>query len=239
MTLFTGTSGWAYNEWKPAFYPPDLPRSQWLRHYCSRLAACEINATFYRIQEEATLDRWSESAPEGFLFATKAHRRITHMRSLAPDSRTRAFIERYLASVGRLGNKLGVVLLQFPPDRHRDDDALESLLDALPPDLTFAMEFRDGTWDHPQVAKRVADRGGTVCVSDEAGDVPSFLPPGPLGYVRLRAERYSPWQRDAWRTLLTKEAEGRPVFAFTKHEGIPAEDPFGGIGLACWLAENG
>ena len=63
------------------------------------------------------------------------------------------------------------------------------------------------------------------------------LPEGPLAYVRLRAESYSPEARDAWRELLEREAADRPVFAFTKHEGVPAGDPFAGVGLAEWLRQ--
>jgi uncharacterized protein YecE (DUF72 family) len=238
MTLYAGTSGWAYKEWKPDFYPEKLPQKLWLEHYCTQLNACEINATFYRLQQESTVANWSGAAPEDFRFATKAHRRITHRRALAPDERTVRWIHDYLKSISGLGSKLGVVLFQFPPTLHRDVDGLTRFLESTPTGVKFAVEFRHESWSDPAIAELVANRGGTVCISDELGDVPNALPPGPLGYVRLRSERYDPWKRDAWRTLLAKEAADRPVFAFAKHEGIPASDPWGGIGLARWLARN-
>ena len=85
----------------------------------------------------------------------------------------------------------------------------------------------------------MAAHGGTVCVSDRDGEVIARLPPGPLAYVRLRGQSYSPEARDGWRDLLRREAAERPVYAFAKHEGVPAGDPFAGVGLAEWLMAEG
>lgn len=239
MTLYVGTSGWANKEWKPDFYPQDLPQSRWLKYYGTTLTACEINATFYRLQTDATITKWADATPDSFRFATKAHRRITHSRVFPPDSEGRSFIDEFLRSVSILGPRLGVVLFQFPPHRVRDDRTLKEFLAALPSGVGYALEFRNQTWNTPDVFEAVAERGATVCVSDTTGHVPDWLPPGPLAYVRLRAERYTPDQRDGWRVLLEKEAGARHVYAFTKHEGIPAGDPFGGVGLARWLVSGG
>ena len=77
-----------------------------------------------------------------------------------------------------------------------------------------------------------------MCVSETRGECPAALPPGPIGYVRLRASEYSEESRDAWRKLLGTEARSRPVFAFSKHEtGLETSSPYGGIGLARWLAD--
>jgi uncharacterized protein YecE (DUF72 family) len=238
MALYIGTSGWGYREWKPAFYPRGLPQARFLEHYGRSLNACEINATFYRMQSDATMLRWSSATPESFRFATKAHRRITHGRSMAPDSEGRSFLDTFLKSVSILGPRLGVVLFQFPPNRSRDDAALTALLEALPPGTSNAFEFRHESWNDPEVEELIAAAGGTVCISDTAGAVPTVLPAGPLGYVRLRTERYTDETRAAWWDLLEREASRRNVFAFAKHEGIPAEDPYGGMGLAQWLLEQ-
>ena len=235
MSLHVGTSGWAYREWKPAFYPDGLPQSRFLDHYAATLSACEINATHYRLQPEAVVERWARATPEGFRFAAKAHRRLTHARALPPAEGAGEFLERFLESLTPLGHRLGAVLLQFPPTRERDDGALAGLLGCLPPGLPAALEFRHDSWRTPEVEEAVAAAGGTVCVSETAGAVLERLPRGPLAYVRLRADRYSPEARDGWRELLVREASSRPVFAFAKHEGLDAGDPFGGVGLAEWL----
>jgi uncharacterized protein YecE (DUF72 family) len=238
MTLFVGTSGWAYAEWKPDFYPQEVPRSKFLSHYATRLTACEINATFYRLQKGSTVVQWAQATPESFRFAAKSHRRITHARSIAPDPEQRGFVDAFVESLGPFGPRLGAVLLQFPPYRSRDDQSLRALIQALPPGMRFACEFRHPSWDAPEVGETIAELGGTVCISDTQGGPPETLPDGPLGYVRLRTDRYSPEARTAWMDLLTKEATERDVYAFAKHEGISASDEFGGIGLAVWLRAN-
>jgi uncharacterized protein YecE (DUF72 family) len=212
-----------------------MPQSRFLAHYASVLDACEINATHYRMQSEAAVARWAADVPAGFRFAAKAHRRVTHGRTLPPEAGGAAFLEGFLASLAPLGDRLGAVLFQFPPARERDDGALAGFLGCLPPGLPFAMEFRHESWLDTVVEARVAEAGGTLCVRETAGAVPPRLPEGRLAYDRLRAERYEPEARAGWRDLLEHEAAERPVCAFTKHEGVPAGDPYAGVGLAEWL----
>lgn len=235
VSLHIGTSGWAYREWKPAFYPEGLPQDRFLTHYAGVLSACEINATHYRVQSEAAVARWADATPPGFRFAAKAHRRLTHVRALPPAEGGDAFLERFLDSLAPLGTRLGAVLFQFPPTRVRDDAVLEGFLGCLPPGLPVALEFRHVSWDETGVRERIAAAGGTVCVSETAGEVLPSLPPGPLAYVRLRGESYSDEAREGWRELLEREAADRPVYAFAKHEGIPAGNAHAGVGLAEWL----
>lgn len=233
MALFVGTSGWAYREWKPGFYPEDLPAQRFLEHYGQVLTACEINATFYRLQSEDTVRRWAGATPEAFRFTAKAHRRLTHGKRLGGDDE--GFLEAFLRQAAAFGGRLGAVLFQLPPYRRRDDGALAALLDALPGGR-YAFEFRHDSWGDPEVAAALAERGAAVCISNSDGSVPAALPPGPFAYVRLRTDRYSEVARAAWAGLLEREAAGRDVFCFAKHEGIPAGDPYGGVGLAQWLA---
>jgi uncharacterized protein YecE (DUF72 family) len=235
MSLHVGTSGWAYREWRPAFYPEGLPQDRFLAHYAGRLTACEINATHYRLQSESAVANWAAQVPPGFRFAAKAHRRLTHSRILPPHGGGDEFLARFLESLVPLGAHLGAVLLQLPPTRERDDGVLADLLSCLPPGLPVAVEFRHDSWDAPAVAERIAAHGGTVCISETSGGVLPRLPEGPLAYVRLRAGAYDDASRRGWRDLLEREAADRPVFAFAKHEGVPAGDPHAGVGLAEWL----
>jgi uncharacterized protein YecE (DUF72 family) len=235
--LFVGTSGWAYSEWKGAFYPSDLPQSRFLSHYAGVFGACETNTTFYGLQSDSTLSRWASSTPDHFRFAVKAHRRLTHRKQIATGGELR-FLRAFLDSLAPLGPRLACVLFQLPPHRERDDAALERLLAALPANVPPAFEFRHESWISDEITERIAEAGGTTCLADVQGSAPERLPPGPIGYVRLRAEHYTEEQRARWLALLHREAGGRDVYAFAKHEGVPAGDPYAGVGLAQWLAAN-
>jgi uncharacterized protein YecE (DUF72 family) len=236
MSLHVGTSGWAYPEWRPAFYPEGLPQSRFLDHYASVLSACEINATFYRIQSESTMARWAAAVPEGFRFALKAHRALTHGAVFPPGAGEGSLLERFLTSTAPIRSRLGAILVQLPPTRQRDDAGLERLLAAIGGDPPPAVELRHPSWDDPAVDARIAAGGGTRCLAETLGEVPERLPPGPIAYIRLRGDRYDDAAREGWRALLEREAAERPVLCFAKHEGIPAGDPHAGIGLAEWLA---
>ena len=239
MALYVGTSGWAYREWRPGFYPRGVPQSRWLEHYAHRLSACEINATFYQLQSGATFSRWASLVPASFRFAAKAHRRLTHSRQTMPDAAQRRFLEDFFRPLSTLGTRLGPVLFQFPARYRRDDESFVRLLEALPQGLLYALEFRNDSWNDASVAARAAAAGGTLCLSDSTGEPPEALPPGPIAYVRLRFDSYSDAACARWKHLLHREAESRDVYAFAKHEGVAAGDPHAGVGLAEWLASGG
>jgi uncharacterized protein YecE (DUF72 family) len=237
MTLYVGTSGWAYPEWQPEFYPAGLPRARFLEHYAGRLSACEVNATFYRLQAETTFERWAGAAPPDFRFIAKAHRRLTHSATLMAEEADREFLHRFLESLRPLAGAFGALLVQFPPTRRRDDAGLARLLAALPASVPAACEFRHASWDDDGVRSILHDAGAAWCYADTDGVAPASLPSGAFAYVRLRATHYTDAQRDQWRQLLVREAVDRPVYAFAKHEGVPAGDPHAGVGFACWLAD--
>jgi uncharacterized protein YecE (DUF72 family) len=245
MALYIGTSGWDYRQWQAqagaadsqAFYPAGLPRSRYLEHYARRLSACEINATFYREPTENALRRWRTLTPAPFRFAVKAHRMLTYARALSPSAERRRMAQSFFAAAASLGERLGPVLLQVPAFVEQDPAALDHLL-ALVPAAPFAVDFRHPSWYRPAVASRVAEAGGTLCLSESDGGGAQNLPPGPLAYVRLRGDHYAEAVRSGWIDLLRGEGERRHVYVFTKHKGAPPDDSHAGVGLARWLEER-
>ncbi|MEA2517507.1 MAG: hypothetical protein QOG16_1345, partial [Actinomycetota bacterium] len=216
MSLFVGTSGWAYKEWKPDFYPQDLPQKRFLEHYGDQLTACEINATFYRRQSDETFIRWREAVPDDFRFAVKAHRGISYTLDLSMHEGKVELIAGFRDSIANLKKKLGPVMIQFP---HKDaqPEAVLELVEVMPDKIPYALDFRkQEVWDTPELRKGLAERGATICYSDRTGDVPNELPPGPIAYVRLRVERYTEEQRASWLDLFQKEAIERDVYVFVK-----------------------
>jgi len=79
---FVGTSGWHYNHWVGPFYPPGLPKSRWLEFYSGNFSTVELNNTFYRLPTEKAFEQWKAQSPEGFTFALKVSRLITHMKKM-------------------------------------------------------------------------------------------------------------------------------------------------------------
>lgn len=138
-----GTSGWSYDHWADRFYPQALPAGDRLPFYATRLPTVEIDATFYRTPSEKAVLHWRDEVPEGFAFAAKGSRFVTHYRRLeGVADMARRFVDR----VSLLGPKLEVVLWQLPPTLARDDRLLDRFLADLPAGPRYAVEFRHPSW---------------------------------------------------------------------------------------------
>src|SRR5262245_24051980 len=143
MKVRAGTSGYSYKEWKGSFYPEDLPSDRMLRYYAERLPTVEINNTFYRLPDTATLSRWSQEVPEGFVFVLKASRRMTHEQKLKDSGDTLAY---FFQNASVLGERLGPVLVQLPPFFRKDVARLGEFLALAPEGSRIAVEFRHASW---------------------------------------------------------------------------------------------
>ncbi len=235
MQLLTGTSGFSYKEWKGSFYPEDLAQKRFLSYYAEHLGAVEINNTFYRMPKSSMFEGWLEEVPAGFRFSIKAPMRITHRRRLANADDEVAYL---LEQTRVLGERLGVVLFQLPPNMKKDMARLSSFLELLPADLPATFEFRHASWSEDDEAlDLLRSRDLAWCVADNAPDegqpeVETRLVGGQTwGYLRLRRPDYDEASLASWLERL--EATGwERAFVFFKHED-------GGVGpaLATRLAE--
>ena len=116
MAVRIGTSGFIYEHWRGRFYPPSARGSE-LEHYAGLFDTVELNVTFYRMPSAATFRSWAARVPEGFLFAVKASRYLTHIKRLRePEDSVKFLVER----ASELGSHLGPILLQLPPDMPAD-----------------------------------------------------------------------------------------------------------------------
>ena len=215
MRLNAGTSGYSYKEWKGPFYPERLPPREMLRFYAERLPAVEINNTFYRLPKTEVLSSWADQVPEHFRFSIKASRRITHFKRLKDvDDET----EYLLRVTSTLGERLGVILFQLPPNLKADLPRLESFLELLPKDLPAAFEFRHDSWRNDKIEQVLADRNLALCVSDTLEEPASVPFPGASwGYLRLRRENYTRAELAAWAQRIQTHGWNE-AFVFFKHE---------------------
>ncbi len=214
--LLPGTSGYSYKEWKPAFYPKDVPATRFLPYYAQHFGTVELNNSFYRFPTKAALAKWGEQTPEGFLFAVKANMRITHrLRLKNVEQVTADFVER----CETLGNRLGPILYQLPPNLKRDDALLDGFLACLPTGYRHAMEFRHETWVDDAVFAKLADKNVALVVHDGDKAAPPRETTASFTYVRLRQDGYDDAALASWGTWFAELiADEHDVFAYLKHK---------------------
>ena len=215
MRTLTGTSGFSYPEWSGSFYPEDLPAKERLSHYAGRLDAVEINNTFYRMPSRSLLQSWASKVPADFRFALKAPQRITHVSRLKAESAPAVAYFYDAASV--LGQRLGPVLFQLPPNLKRDVPRLEAFLALLPSSGRAAFEFRHPSWLDEEVFAALRKGGAALCIAEAEGLAAPLVPTAPWGYLRLRLPDYDEEALRAWAEKIRSQP-WREVYAFFKHE---------------------
>ncbi len=215
MNLYVGTSGYSYKEWKGSFYPEKIPAKEMLNYYAERLSTVEINATFYRMPQSSMLENWKEQVPPAFRFALKASQRITHFKRL---KETDEEVKYFLETAAVLGEQLGVVLFQLPPNMKKDLPRLESFLGLLPPATRAAFEFRHPTWFDDDVLELLRSQNRPLVVSD-TDDMPTthIDKTADWGYLRLRRVNYSPENLAEWLHRV-RDQQWNEAFVFFKHE---------------------
>jgi uncharacterized protein YecE (DUF72 family) len=125
-----GISGWRYKGWRGSFYPDDLVQARELEFASRRFNTIELNGSFYSLQAPDSFQRWYEQTPGDFVFAVKGSRYVTHMLRLKGIERPLANF--FAQGLLRLGDKLGPILWQFPPNFSYERERFENFLSLLP-----------------------------------------------------------------------------------------------------------
>jgi len=200
-TILVGTSGYAYSEWVDAgFYPPGTGTARMLACYARSFPVAEINYTWYQMPKAAAMDRMRRRAPEGFRFAAKLTRTLTHEVDAKGWPAQAALYRKGIAPLVQ-SRQLLAVLVQLPPFFRRTPDNrryLARLLDALE-DLPLAVEFRHASWATDRVfAALEARRVALACV--DVPDLPDLFPPlvvttsPDLFYLRFHGRNAKGWR---------------------------------------------
>lgn len=225
-----GTSGWHYDHWVGPFYPARMRSEEFLGFYQQRFRTVEINNTFYSLPRTETLRSWRDETPEGFRFACKASRFITHMKKLGDPERS---VRRFFETIEALEPKLGPVLFQLPPRWHVNVPRLRAFLASLPADHRYAFELRDETWFTEDVLAALREHGAAFCLYDLAGRQSPEHVTADLVYIRLHGpgQAYQGQYRDAvlrrWaRKMQGWSREGREVYCYfdNDEQGFAAQD---------------
>jgi uncharacterized protein YecE (DUF72 family) len=180
--LYAGTSGFSYPGWKGKFYPATLSGARMLAFYAERLNGVELNGSFYRTPPETALLRWAAQTPAGFRFCMKANRGLTY----SAEGFDRVGLARIIGErLAPLRERLGPILLQFPPTRQFNLSLLDSLLGAL--GRPAAIEFRHESWLNDLTYRVIRAHRGALVVTDEAKwPRAPLIDLGPVAYFRLR-----------------------------------------------------
>lgn len=221
-SIYVGCSGWVYRHWRGIFYPEGLPQKRWFERYAEEFGTVEINASFYRLPTEMTFGAWRDRAPDGFRYAVKVNRFITHLKKLVG-------VEDALAEFVRLSRRLestlGPLLYQLPPGLKRDLDRLEQFLKLIPTDLINVFEFRNPDWYVPETYELLDRYGASFCVHDMQGSATERVATGRAAYVRLHGGAGKYWGRYSneallsWTDWLADQArQGRPAWCYFNND---------------------
>ena len=219
-----GCSGWSYADWRGRVYPKEAPAARWLELYAATFDVVEVNATFYRLPTRTTVERWARATPDGFEFAVKASRYLTHVRRLRELG---AGVARFRERLGPLedAGKLGPILWQLPATFHRDDERLAAALDELGPGA-HAFEFRHPSWFVPEIEALLGAHGVAIVVADSRRrPLPTPKHIADWTYVRFHDGRgrngnYSEPQLAEWAARMRRASRAGYAFFNNDWEGF-------------------
>jgi uncharacterized protein YecE (DUF72 family) len=162
--VFLGTQGWNYEGWTGSFYPRGASSKELLSLYAKIFDTVEIDSTFYAIPSENSVRGWNQRTPSGFKFSVKLPSEITHKNRLR-DSQEH--LNQFIERMNLLGEKLGCVLIQLPPDFSPSEQiALSAFLKSLPSGVRFAIEFRDPGWLNERAFAELAAHNVALTLTD-------------------------------------------------------------------------
>ncbi len=219
--IFIGTSGWEYKEWAGDFYRSVKPKDHF-SFYTGQFRTVEINATFYRLPNLAAVHGWREKAPEGFVFAVKGSRFITHIKRL---NNLQDSVNKFFRRIRPLGIKTGPFLWQLPPNFQKDLPRLAKFLRRLPKDFSHAFEFRHRSWLDAETTSLLRDFNSALVWVSSMKMPEDFSTTADFAYIRFHglaggarhdytADELLPWAN----RIKEQAAASRRVFAFFNND---------------------
>lgn len=216
-----GASGFSYKEWLGRFYPPKLPGAKMLAYYAERLPTVEINYTFRAMPRRTMLEGWAAQTSADFRFALKAPQRITHFARLHVSDE---MLDYFIQTAQALGEKLGPVLFQLPPDLARDDALLRDFIAQIDGRIRAAFEFRNASWFAPPVFEVMHLGGAALCIAETEKLATPIQATALHAYLRLRKETYDQPSLSEWaKQIRTLAASTEEIFIYFKHEAAAPE----------------
>lgn len=198
-TVLVGTSGFKYSDWKPTFYPSDLPDREMLSYYSRHFPAVELDFTYYQMPSPLTVKGLERKTGTGFKFCVKAHKSMTH--EMAGPDQTRDAFGKFVAAMRPLteADKLGCILLQFPWKFKPSTESLAYLSYAreILTGLPAVVEFRNRDWVKDETFRFLKENDFGYCCVDEPR-LRGLMPPvarytASAAYVRFHGRNAAKW----------------------------------------------
>lgn len=216
-SVFAGISGFSYAGWKGKFYPRDMKNEEFLGYYSQHLNSVEINSSFYAPPSAPMVKSWSAKTGDGFRFAFKAPRQITHILKLGKGSPEAA--EKLSNTLDLMGPKKGPILFQLPPYSKQDLKMLEEFLSKTSSVENRVFEFRHESWLQSSTYQLLEKHGAGFCIAETEDMEPVFQVTGGLTYFRLRKESYDAKDVDKWAEKIRETVKGsRETYVFLRHD---------------------
>ena len=139
---YLGCPVWASAGWVGRLYAPKSPRRAWLAEYAAVFNTVEGNSTFYAVPALDTVRRWCDETPDGFRFALKFPRVVSHEYELVECGRD---LQPFLDALAVLAerDRLGPSFLQLGPQFHGGKlPQLNQFVRSLPREYPYAVEVR-------------------------------------------------------------------------------------------------
>lgn len=239
MEWHVGCSGFDYKHWKERFYPEGLPQKKWFYHYCQHFKTLELNVTFYRFPQLSFLQNWRINSPNGFRFAVKAPRAITHYRKFI---NTVDFISSFYDTINNgLQEKLGPVLFQMPPNFQFDEEKLERVINSLDRSFNNVFEPRHVSWWNQKVYDSLAEHNITFCGMSYPGLPDDLIQNAPSIYYRFHGvpDLYSsPYSEESLKKVIRAIHEPTHVGWFYFNNDINAVAPRNAMEMIALLPNN-
>jgi uncharacterized protein YecE (DUF72 family) len=157
-----GCSGWFYWHWRGIFYPEEIPRTDWFRHYADNFNTVELNAPFYSWPTVATVKTWIQQAEpfENFVYTVKVSELSTHVKRFEG---TEELVRDFGFIADLLGPRFGCFLFQLPPSFTFSPERLSAIVGQLDPARRNVVEFRHRSWWNELVYEAFGERGIIFC----------------------------------------------------------------------------
>lgn len=166
MQFHVGTSGYSYKEWKGHFYPAKLPDKKMLSYYAEHFSTVQINSTFRRFPSASTVEAWAAQVPASFRFVLKGRQTITHFRRLQNADEQ---IDDFINLAVLLGNRMGPLLFQLPPNFKKDVPRLSAFPNHIDGRARIVFQLQHESWFDDEVYRCLSSHSAALCCVDDEG----------------------------------------------------------------------